>query len=208
MAPLTAAPTPARTPAPARRPRWLAVASAVMVMALVSACGGASTRTKVGKAADILAAIDTKATVDVSSPVLRNGERIPARFTCDGTGISPAITWSGVPAEGVELAVVLDDRDAGATFVHWVLFDVDPASGGVPEDAVPAGAHQARNSKTSGYNGPCPPKGSEHNYRLSVYALDEAMPSTLGDGADLLATLEALHERAIAKGQMNLVYSR
>ncbi len=203
--------TPAPQVAGQRRRRGRTVATAVVAAAglLLAACGGESTRVRVGKAADRLFEVETTATIDVSSPVMANGERLPTRFTCDGTGISPAVAWSGVPEGTDKLAIVLDDPAAGVTVVHWALFDIDPALPGVAEDDVPDGAHQARNSETSGYDGPCPPAGKgEHTYRLSVYALDRAMPEALGEGADLLDALEALEERAIAKGTMRLLYSR
>ncbi len=96
---------------------------------------------------------------------------IDTRYSCRGEGVAPALSWVGVPAGVVELAVVVTDPDAGG-FVHWVLAGVDPTAGAVPEGVVPAGAVQAENSfGEAAWGGPCPPNGEEHTYETTLYAL-------------------------------------
>ena len=57
-----------------------------------------------------------------------DGGEIPARYTCAGEGVSPALRWTGTPADAAELALVVRDRDAGG-YVHWVVTGIDPSSG-------------------------------------------------------------------------------
>jgi hypothetical protein len=74
---------------------------------------------------------------------------IDARFTCDsaggvsGEGLSPALSWSGVPAEATNLAVVVTDLSADG-FVHWVVTGIDPGVTGLGEGEAPAGASRGR----------------------------------------------------------------
>jgi Raf kinase inhibitor-like YbhB/YbcL family protein len=127
-----------------------------------------------------------------------DGGEIASRFTCAGDDLSPSITWTGVPADAVELAVLFTDLDSSPPgFVHWLLAGIDPASTGIAEGRVPGGAAQGGNGfGEAEYRGPCPPE-STHTYLVTLYALRE--PSGIEDGDtgsdDLLATLEA---RAIA----------
>ncbi|HTY03224.1 MAG TPA: YbhB/YbcL family Raf kinase inhibitor-like protein, partial [Rhodocyclaceae bacterium] len=73
---------------------------------------------------------------------------IPAKYTCQGDGISPPLAWSGVPASAMSLALIVDDPDAPdpaapkMTFVHWVLYDIPPGTTSLPEavSRLPAGA--------------------------------------------------------------------
>jgi Raf kinase inhibitor-like YbhB/YbcL family protein len=122
-----------------------------------------------------------------------DGGEIAPRFTCAGDDVSPSITWTGVPAEAVELAVLFTDLDSDPPgFVHWLVAGLDPASTGIAEGRVPAGAVQATNGfGDAGYGGPCPPSGT-HTYLVALYALREE--SEIDDGAegidDLLTTLE------------------
>ena len=107
---------------------------------------------------------------------------IPAVYTCDGNDISPPLEWDHVPAGTQSLALIVDDPDAPdpaaprMTWVHWVLYDLPPEAGGLPEaiapSGLPAGARQGLNDwKRTGYGGPCPPIG-RHRYFHKLYALD------------------------------------
>src|SRR5919201_5684299 len=42
----------------------------------------------------------------VASPDLQNGGVITKRFTCDGGGARPSLSWAGVPAKAVEVAIL------------------------------------------------------------------------------------------------------
>jgi Raf kinase inhibitor-like YbhB/YbcL family protein len=63
------------------------------------------------------------------------------------------------------------------TWVHWVLYNIPPASGGLSEGAkdLPADAQQGANDwHRLGYGGPCPPIG-RHRYFHKLYALDNVI---------------------------------
>ena len=66
--------------------------------------------------------------------------RIPARHTCDDPDVAPALSWTTVPVDTVELAVTMVDLDAD--FTHWVMFGISPTRTGLAEDEVPPGAIQ------------------------------------------------------------------
>jgi len=115
----------------------------------------------------------------ITTTAFRDGSSIPKRFTCDGSDVSPALSWGDPPAGTRSLAIIADDPDAPAgTWVHWVLYDLPADTRKLPEGvakdrALPNGALQGRNDFGKiGYNGPCPPRGSEHRYFFKLYALD------------------------------------
>jgi Raf kinase inhibitor-like YbhB/YbcL family protein len=108
-----------------------------------------------------------------------DGGTIPKKFTCDGTDVSPALSWTNSPTGTRSLAMIADDPDApGGTWVHWVLYDLPPDTRQLPEGVprspqLPNKALQGRNDFGKiGYNGPCPPRGSAHRYFFKLYALD------------------------------------
>ncbi|MEW6515441.1 MAG: YbhB/YbcL family Raf kinase inhibitor-like protein [candidate division FCPU426 bacterium] len=117
----------------------------------------------------------------ISSPAFQTGQPIPARYTCDGEDLSPALSWSGVPAGAKSLAMICEDPDAPmGTWVHWIVINILPAASGIPESGpLPAGAVEVKNSfgKTA-YGGPCPPGGT-HRYFFRLYALDTERLDTL-----------------------------
>ena len=145
--------------------------------------------------------------ITVTSTGFQNDQPIPARFSCDGAGVSPPLAWQGVPSEAQALALVVDDPDAPrGTFVHWVVLDIPPSSPSLSEAQLPAGATQATNSAgKAAYFGPCPPSGT-HHYRFTVYAL--SAPTGLPDGAGLDEALEAIEASAIARGRLVGTYAR
>jgi Raf kinase inhibitor-like YbhB/YbcL family protein len=142
-----------------------------------------------------------------------SGSEIPRQFTCAGSNISPALTWSA-PPEGTEsFALVMDDPDApGRTWVHWVLYDL-PASeralpeGIAPKGTLPSGARQGRNDfGRIGYGGPCPPPGAPHRYFLKLYALDA--PLNLKAGATRADVDHAMRGHILAQAELIGRYQR
>src|SRR5512142_2231821 len=55
----------------------------------------------------------------LSSSAFAPGKSIPVDFSCKGRNISPALAWTGAPANTVSFAIIMDDPDAPAgTFTH------------------------------------------------------------------------------------------
>jgi Raf kinase inhibitor-like YbhB/YbcL family protein len=122
-----------------------------------------------------------------SSAFTHQGE-IPARYSCEvkGREISPPLAWSGVPGNAKSLALIVDDPDAPdpkapkRTWVHWVLYDLPAAAGGLAEGVdpghLPPGTREGKNDwGRTGYGAPCPPIG-RHRYFFKLYALDAVLP--------------------------------
>lgn len=111
---------------------------------------------------------------------------VPARHTCEGQDVSPALAWQGVPGGTHSLVLIVDDPDAPdprapkMTWVHWLLYNLPPDATGLPEGVaparLPAGTLQGVNDwHRTGYGGPCPPVG-RHRYFHRLYALDVKLP--------------------------------
>lgn len=108
---------------------------------------------------------------------------IPAKFSRDGGNRSPALAFRDVPREAKSLVLILDDPDAPrGLFTHWVVYNIQPDVGGFPENDVPRGVTQGKNSwGEARYGGPKPPD-REHRYFFHVSALDVVLP--FGAGAE------------------------
>jgi Raf kinase inhibitor-like YbhB/YbcL family protein len=111
--------------------------------------------------------------MQITSPAFRSNGLIPEKFTCDGLDINPALSISGVPANARSLVLIVDDPDApGGTWVHWVVWNIDPRVVEIKEGSIPQGAIQGINDfRKQNYGGPCPPSGT-HRYFFKLYALD------------------------------------
>lgn len=126
----------------------------------------------------------------LSSPVFNNKGFIPAKFSCLGGDINPALIIESIPAKAKSLALIVDDPDAPVgTWVHWVVFNI-PIVSGIEENSIPG--QQAMNSfGREDYGGPCPPSGT-HRYFFKIYALDTAFePAQIKDKASLEEAMES-----------------
>jgi hypothetical protein len=149
----------------------------------------------------------------VSSSAFKEGDRIPAKYTCQGQDVSPPLAWGEPPAGTQSFALIVDDPDApGGVFTHWVLFNIPPDSRNLPE-AVPIQAELASGAlqgKTdfgrTGYGGPCPPPGRPHRYQFTLYALDQ--PLGLEGGTSKKQLLSAMEGHILAQGQLTGTYQR
>jgi Raf kinase inhibitor-like YbhB/YbcL family protein len=143
----------------------------------------------------------------VTSPAFENNKTIPSKYGCDGSNVNPSIKIENVPPETKSLALVFDDKDAPrGTYVHWVLWNIDPSVRDIKEDSVPEGAIQGTSDfKKNHYGGPCPPT-RPHKYALIVYALDARLNLDPKSGkADLEKAMEG---HVIGQGQLMGVYKR
>lgn len=134
----------------------------------------------------------------VSSPAFTEGAPIPAQFTCAGPGDRPPIAWSGATTRA--WAIVVDDPEApGGDFFHWVVVDLPPGTTGVA-GALPAMAHEIKNSGgRTAWTPPCPPSGT-HHYRFTVYGL--AAPTGLSEDASLDDALATLQKVSVIQGRL------
>lgn len=112
----------------------------------------------------------------LTSSAFSHSGRIPATYSCDGSDTSPPLAIEGVPREAKSLALIMDDPDAPAgTWVHWVLWNMEPTTSKIAQGTVPHGAQQGVNSwQRKSYGGPCPPSG-QHRYYFRLYALSELL---------------------------------
>lgn len=152
-------------------------------------------------------------TISLSSPAFANGKTIPVQFTCDGQNRSPALQWSGVPADAKSLALIVEDPDAPmGTFTHWVLYNLPPDLGGL-EEGVPRqptlanqGKQGSNDFRKASYDGPCPPVGKAHHYYFRLYALD--LSPTLADGLTRQKLLSLMQGHILAQGEWMGTYQR
>ena len=134
------------------------------------------------------------------SPAFAENAKIPKEYTCDGQDASPPLSIENPPAHTRSFALVMDDPDApGGTWVHWVLWNADPATREIGSGAVPKGAEQGVNDfRKNAYGGPCPPSGT-HRYFFKLYALDALL--TLSPGSTKADLERAMKGHILAQAQ-------
>jgi Raf kinase inhibitor-like YbhB/YbcL family protein len=148
--------------------------------------------------------------MQLMSPDFADQGAIPERFTCEGENISPGLEWRDVPDGTGELALTCEDPDApGKTFVHWVMWGIDPRSDRLDQGEIPDGARHGRNDfGDNAYGGPCPPPGhGRHHYHFTLYAVSESV--ALAPGASINELRDALAaKKTLAEASLVGTYER
>src|SRR5215831_1545051 len=128
-----------------------------------------------------------------------DGGQIPVKYSqaapgvATGEGLSPAISWSNVPAGTQSFVLNMHDMDVARNKTtddqaHWVVWNIPATSTGLPE-GVPKGGRLADGSQQVSatgemYRGPgAPATGPMHHYMFEVFALDTKLDVTPGTDA-------------------------
>ena len=117
---------------------------------------------------------------DIANDQTLGSAQVYQGFGCSGGNVSPALSWSDVPAGTKSFAITAYDPDAptGSGWWHWSAYDLPASLRSLPAGAgkvgaLPGGARQGRNDYGSNdFGGACPPQGDKpHRYIFTVFAL-------------------------------------
>ncbi|MEG0124297.1 MAG: YbhB/YbcL family Raf kinase inhibitor-like protein [Malacoplasma sp.] len=133
------------------------------------------------------------------------------------------VGWEDLPDNTKSIAIIFEDHDAipvcGFTWIHWTACNIDPSLNELPDNASLALKNkfiQGVNSYGSpllgenqivhnGYGG-CAPPNDDHNYTLSVYALDTMLD--LKNGFFKNELLFAMHGHILDRKIINIKYKK
>ena len=154
-------------------------------------------------------------TMQLTSTAFASGARLPERFTDDGEGASPPLSWSGVPADARALSLIVEDPDAPLTqpLVHAIVWGMQPETDGLSEGAI-GPTEDARIGKVgqnsylhTGWLPPDPPTGhGEHDYVFQLFALSEC--PELSERSGRSEVVDAMKDRILAAAVLVGTYSR
>jgi Raf kinase inhibitor-like YbhB/YbcL family protein len=156
------------------------------------------------------------ARLEVTSLAFAFNARLPVKYTADGEGISPPLSWHDVPPEAESIALLVEDADSPTPhpLVHAIVVGFPPMDGSVEEGALSSPDHQGiglptgRNSFfQQAWLPPDPPPGhGVHRYVFQVFALraGKAFSSTPGRRE----FIEAILDRTVAVGCVIGTYER
>jgi len=147
------------------------------------------------------------ATLKISSTAFTPNGSIPSKYTCDGADVNPPLAIENVPTEAKALVLIVDDPDAPVgTWVHWVMWNINPSTKEIKENSVPQDAVQGMTDfRKQKYGGPCPPSGT-HRYFFKLYAIDSTLP--LRPNSTKPVVEGAMKGHILAKAELIGLYAR
>lgn len=152
--------------------------------------------------------------VQLLSSAFENGERLPARFTADGDGTSPPISWGALPEGTVSVAIIVEDPDAPTPnpLVHALLWNIPIQTNKIAEGHMADGQHvigtPGLNSYlVRGWLPPDPPTGhGTHHYVFQLFALSSL--AELGSKPGRSEVIEAMTGKVLGLGVLFGKYER
>jgi phosphatidylethanolamine-binding protein (PEBP) family uncharacterized protein len=127
----------------------------------------------------------TVASMTLASPSSQSSsagpQTLPATYSCDGKGTSPALSWQGVPQGTAELVIFAMNVQPveGRLFFDWAVAGLSPELEEIEAGTLPRGAVVGRNGfGRTGYE-ICPEGGGE-TYIFTVFALPKKLPAAPG----------------------------
>ena len=148
-----------------------------------------------------------KVCMKIQSSAFDNNSEIPTEYTCDGDNINPPLEFVDIPDNAKSLALIVDDPDVPfRTWVHWMIYNIDPNAEEIEKDSVPEGGIEGTTDfGKPGYGGPCPPSGT-HRYFFKLYALDAVFELPKNATKEMLE--KAMEGHIISKAELVGLYSR
>jgi hypothetical protein len=135
------------------------------------------------------------ADLTISSPAFADKGQMAAKYSCDGEGVSPPLSFGNVPPRTASLALIVEDPDIpeqfksqipSGVFDHWVMWDIAPESKGFAEGAGKGGINATGGQ---GFFAACPPDKA-HRYFFKLFALDKKLTGVaIKSKADLQAAM-------------------
>lgn len=145
-----------------------------------------------------------------STAFVNNGN-FPKLYTCDSTGISPTLNWTGAPkgTEGFAVTMHHIAKD-GDKHVYMLLYDVPATASGIPDNIKGAGKWGTNTiNRQNNYAPPCSKGPGPKTYVITVYALSAGPAITVPPSqVNMDVLLNAIRDKIIASATINVIYSR
>lgn len=139
------------------------------------------------------------------------GGLLPAEFTCDGEGVSPPLTWTGVPAGTSEFALLMTTLPGdGTTKWNWVLSGIPASATALARASTGVGiAGVGSDGPVAAYQPPCSQGPGAKIYTFTLYALRTpprlSVPAARVTGAEVTTAIATV---TIGTASLSVSYTR
>jgi phosphatidylethanolamine-binding protein (PEBP) family uncharacterized protein len=154
---------------------------------------------------------DKNTTLKLTSPAVKDGEKLPVEYTGDGDSASPPLAWTGIPKGTQSLVLIMHHLDPeGKTKIYWLMYDIDPKTTGVAKNATDFGKMGMSTVHNRVEYAPPHSQGpGEKKYVLTLFALS-AKPDLSKAESPITVdpVLAAMKGKILAAADLNVIYTR
>lgn len=92
---------------------------------------------------------------------------------CTGGNTPPTLQWTNVPSAAKSLALTMTDVDAAMAggFHHWIVYNIPTNITMLSSKGSSQHTTGTNSARQAAYMGPCPPRGANHHFVFTLYAL-------------------------------------
>ncbi len=191
--------------------------SLIFILALLTGCAPASSSvqpdpvsTQGSSSPSVTANFSTSTGFTLASTDAVDGGSLPIEFTCDGSGSTLPLAWSGAPDETQNYAVIMHHEAPDGIHWYWVLYNIPADVTSLPKDVSGVGTLGNNiNNGLAEYSPPCSKGPGDKTYTYTVYALSaEPQISVPAKQVTRDVLLTAIQNITLASADMNVIYAR
>ncbi len=147
----------------------------------------------------------------LGSSEVEQGGTLPMDYSCDGSGATLPLEWSGFPDEAQSFALIMH-HEADPTDIHWywIIYDIPTDVSTLVRNVTGVGTLGTNgvNNRLE-YAPPCSQGPGAKTYVYTLYALSEAVDLTVDpEMVDRVELLEAMSDITLATAELEVIYSR
>ncbi len=154
---------------------------------------------------------EKNAAFKLTSPAVKDGEKLPVEYTGDGESASPPLAWTGMPRGTQSLVLIMHHLDPeGKTKIYWLMYDIDPQKTSVAKNATDFGKMGVSTVHHRVEYAPPHSKGpGEKKYVLTLFALS-AKPdlSKAENPLTVEPLLAAMKGKILGAADLTVIYTR
>lgn len=151
----------------------------------------------------------------LTSPDFAAGGQLPTSYTCDGSGASPSISWTGVPSASKSLVLIMNTipgparpgESESANHAYLVLYNIPISASIAAAGKYPGTIGMNFKDKSPGYTPPCSQGPGDKTYTFTLYALSSTISLTANQATEV-AVMAAIKNLVIEKAELSAVYAR
>ena len=174
---------------------------ALLIVGLLSSC----------KTETIDTVVPITNTFTAESSAFTNKGTLPAKYTCDGSSISPPIAWKDAPTGTKSYAVIMHHiPPTGDKHVYMLVYNISNSVSSLTEKTSNVGLFGINtvNGKTE-YTPPCSQGPGAKLYVLTVYALSaEPVLGVAQSKVTMDILLDSISKTTLGTAVMNVNYTR
>lgn len=153
----------------------------------------------------------TKGSLTLKGIGFADNRLYPREYTCDSTGISPALQWEGIPKGTNSFVLTMHHFDpTGNKHVYWVLYNIPAPVQNLPPNATGIGSMGVNTvNRGNAYAPPCSKGPGPKQYVITLYAVSKTIaPDEAQRDITMDVVMKEIEHIKLDSALLSVTYSR